>query len=994
MAVKKFQTQDGFKLNAGDAIVDSNDNPILFHSEQFTTTISAGENANSPYWTSLVNGWNPPAATVVAVAAPVEAPPIITITDSQPLPNSTRVEIVGALGMTGLNGQWYVKSTVNPNDYELYTNYDLTTFTDLSGEDPYETNSASLSYLSYNAHYTSVAHDSQGNVIAAGYTDTENVDQVVIGKYGPTGTNLWLQVLADPAYNLDGWGLSVDSDNNILLCVNDQSKILVAKLSGADGSIIWQTGITSSTGEYGYALELAADGNPVIAGRIFNDTNGTNDFLVAKVSADNGSLVWSKSIDLDFYQSAYSLACDSHGHVIVVGYSSTPSNDVILMAVMNQDGDLLNSHIITGYNNYGITGVDTAVDSNDNVYISATGSTDTNEAAFLIKIDLAGTIAWTRMIGPGNCYTTALSLAMDGDDRILMLACNGQDDYNIPQFDMVIGCYDPDGNPLWQRYWGDSRAWEIADSNPGAGQMLSVFGDYMAVGGWFWRIDTDSVPVGNASAMVSQLPKDGSLISIGPQRMRPSRFTGQFVSLESYSFELPTIDNPMNQSSSSMVVEPGLLVRKLVQDFPGELHTWTFGSDSNLSLPGGLSVAATPWAEDIWIGEEVYFTKTNYGDEVDPIDEDVSITRGNQNGIYNIDQEESYSSNVSPAGTLWNGDGWSDLSNVVDRDYQVWRNTVYPPNAAIGRELVMHDTTNNKYYTVKFLSWQSNAYGGGFSYVRRQINVNAYFSKTSSGSEIDEIAPGLSLTRGNYGIIYNPAAGETEYNSDYSPLNTLWNGDGWTNLHNLQSREWLSFYYIMGGQNVGRRVMGREWIMWDTNNNEYYAIKFSLWQPGNNGGAFSYVRRKINKSSLTHGIAFPDGSVQTEAWDKTAAGVLPQVRYTADDDLYLNIEHVGKHVYIAENGTSIYLTGIGDQPYKIGSTITIVNRSGGNIYLYKDNSNENGTIYGAGTSDSSTSWIIPDSGGGNICTLMLTDIYGYDYVTVDWILSGPGIQTN
>jgi hypothetical protein len=88
------------------------------------------------------------------------------------------------------------------------------------------------------------------------------------------------------------------------------------------------------------------------------------------------------------------------------------------------------------------------------------------------------------------------------------------------------------------------------------------------------------------------------------------------------------------------------------------------------------------------------------------------------------------------------------------------------------------------------------------------------------------------------------------------------------------------------------------------------------------------------------------------------------------------------------------VTGIGEQPFKIGSTITIVNRSGGDIYVRKDNDNESGTIYGAGTANSSTNWLIPDTGGGNICTLMLIEIHEYDYVTADWILSGPGIETN
>jgi hypothetical protein len=121
---------------------------------------------------------------------------------------------------------------------------------------------------------------------------------------------------------------------------------------------------------------------------------------------------------------------------------------------------------------------------------------------------------------------------------------------------------------------------------------------------------------------------------------------------------------------------------------------------------------------------------------------------------------------------------------------------------------------------------------------------------------------------------------------------------------------------------------------------------------------------------------------------------LPQKKYDVSDDRWLNIDDVGKHIMFTQSGTEISIPDAGDQPWVIGATITIVNRSGGSIYLYKDNDDENGTIYGAGTTDNSTSWEIPDTGGGNICTLICIEMYGYDSPTVNWMLSGPGIVTD
>ena len=51
----------------------------------------------------------------------------------------------------------------------------------------------------------------------------------------------------------------------------------------------------------------------------------------------------------------------------------------------------------------------------------------------------------------------------------------------------------------------------------------------------------------------------------------------------------------------------------------------------------------------------VEFTATNYGEEIDVIIPGVlELTRGNQNGIYNVATEMSWNSGSSPAGTEWN----------------------------------------------------------------------------------------------------------------------------------------------------------------------------------------------------------------------------------------------------------------------------------------------------------------------------------------------------
>jgi len=140
-----------------------------------------------------------------------------------------------------------------------------------------------------------------------------------------------------------------------------------------------------------------------------------------------------------------------------------------------------------------------------------------------------------------------------------------------------------------------------------------------------------------------------------------------------------------------------------------------------------LNVVGTPWA-----GPTVTFIHSDNGDEVDILIEDdgegagVGITRDGNNGIYNPYREGSWDSDVSPGGTQWNIDGWTDLSDVESRNYL----PLYAAfgfgglgNKIVGTECVMYLPNNGKYYAVKFDSWTQGSQGGGFAYTRREINL-------------------------------------------------------------------------------------------------------------------------------------------------------------------------------------------------------------------------------------------------------------------------------
>jgi len=88
-----------------------------------------------------------------------------------------------------------------------------------------------------------------------------------------------------------------------------------------------------------------------------------------------------------------------------------------------------------------------------------------------------------------------------------------------------------------------------------------------------------------------------------------------------------------------------------------------------------------------------------------------------------------WNSNVSPDGTLWNTDGWNDLTDVETRTYTNFY-TAYDQqlgNLVPGSQAVMYVPSIDKYYAIEWLGWTQgiggNTQGGGFSYTRREIDL-------------------------------------------------------------------------------------------------------------------------------------------------------------------------------------------------------------------------------------------------------------------------------
>ncbi len=177
----------------------------------------------------------------------------------------------------------------------------------------------------------------------------------------------------------------------------------------------------------------------------------------------------------------------------------------------------------------------------------------------------------------------------------------------------------------------------------------------------------------------------------------------------------------LNNQVGNYIVASELVMHDIANDKYYKFDFAAWGGNN-----GGYSYTRTEVTDPNYFKKDDYATANN----VDVIEDDstlqIGITRDENNGIYNPFIEEGWNENVSPQGTVWNIDGWADLSDVETRTYT----NLYAAfgngglgNKIVGTECVMYVPSIEKYYAVKFLGWTQNNQGGGFSYTRKEIDL-------------------------------------------------------------------------------------------------------------------------------------------------------------------------------------------------------------------------------------------------------------------------------
>ena len=182
-----------------------------------------------------------------------------------------------------------------------------------------------------------------------------------------------------------------------------------------------------------------------------------------------------------------------------------------------------------------------------------------------------------------------------------------------------------------------------------------------------------------------------------------------------------TLYESLNRAIGENIIDAELVMHDTINDKFYKFNFSAWGQDN----AGGFAYVRN------LINDPNYFSKSNYGDEIDIFVADdgdgagIGITRDNNSGIYNPYREEDWDNNVSPGGTLWNIDGWNDLSNIETRTYLPF-NDAYDGalgNRVPGSQSIMYIPETEEYYAIQWVNWTQNNAGGGFSYIRKKIDL-------------------------------------------------------------------------------------------------------------------------------------------------------------------------------------------------------------------------------------------------------------------------------
>lgn len=255
-----------------------------------------------------------------------------------------------------------------------------------------------------------ITSDSSGNTYVGGQSDS---GEFLLAKYDSTGAIQWQRTITDGTgsqYN----GVFVDSSNNVYACgtttVSGTGRWFLAKFDSS-GTLQWQREFSGTFFGPADAKGITVNSSSNIG--VVGSHVGSGYAYTSRVILYNssGTIQWQRSLASGC--TAKGVACDASDNLYVVGDTGS---GYIFLVKYNSSGTLQWQRLLTADSGIGSA---VAVDSSNNIYITG-GNGTANGQWFIAKYNSSGTIQWQRTLGTSANFESALGIAIDSDDDLVV----------------------------------------------------------------------------------------------------------------------------------------------------------------------------------------------------------------------------------------------------------------------------------------------------------------------------------------------------------------------------------------------------------------------------------------------------------------------------------------------------------------------------------------------------------------------------------------------
>ncbi|MCL2316724.1 MAG: PQQ-binding-like beta-propeller repeat protein, partial [Actinomycetia bacterium] len=242
-------------------------------------------------------------------------------------------------------------------------------------------------------------------------------------------------------------------------------------------TINWSATFGDAGDNWFAGVALAPDGARIAVGYTSDapaadgDMYGVHRNAAIAAYAADGSLWWSKTLGGRGHDEFTDVAVRSDGTIVAVGYTDSTDGD------FTQNGNVLTSSgVVAAFSPEGTVLWSRTLGPGEN-YVTAVAFTDDGSIvvaggfnAFLVKLSPTGTPVWDRTYsGSGQSAFNGLALAPNGDIVVAGSTQSADGDFPAKNVsadpnirDALVARLDADGNPLWRQVQGGSGGDEFS----------------------------------------------------------------------------------------------------------------------------------------------------------------------------------------------------------------------------------------------------------------------------------------------------------------------------------------------------------------------------------------------------------------------------------------------------------------------------------------------------------------------------------------------------